>query len=138
MGGSFKKKAKKNTNALFISKRDFGASGRFDVGLSVNQINDFSKHYSIAPSVYAPKLIGTLTAQKENIKGGTVKGNKADMHFAQVRGSNNGKMTVVHYIAVGNDEKDVMYLLFFEAPEKEWEQEVKTAGPMLNMFGLGP
>ena len=88
--------------------------------------------------MYAPKFIGTLTAQKESIKAGTVKGNKADMHFAQVRGSNNGKMTVMHYIAVGNDEKDVMYLLFFEAPEKEWEQEIKTAGPMLNMFGLGP
>ena len=136
-GWFVKEEVIKNTNALFITKHDFTASGRFDIGLTVNQINDFSKKNSIAPSVYALKFIDTLRTKKEIIKSGTVKGNKTDMHIAQIRGSNNGVMTDVHYITVGDDEKDIMYLLFFEAPEKVWEEEMKTVSPMLNIFGLG-
>ena len=64
-GWFVKEEVIKNTNALFITKHDFTASGRFDIGLTVNQINDFSKKNSIAPSVYALNFIDTLRTKKE-------------------------------------------------------------------------
>lgn len=137
-GWFVKEETVKNTNALFITKRAFEPPERFDIGLTVNQITRFTRHHPIPPSLYAKAFIATKTERMEVISTGTVKSGVADMHIARVRGSNKGVMTIVHYIAVGMDEQDALYLVFFEAPEKDWEEELLIAGTMLEKFGLGP
>jgi hypothetical protein len=137
-GWFVKEETVKNINALFITKREFDPPGRFDIGLTVNQITRFSRHHPLPPSLYAKVFIATATERMELIGTETVKGNFTDMHVARVRGSNHGIMTIIQYIAIGVDDQDILYLLFFEAPEKAWEREVRIGGPMLDTFALGP
>ena len=71
------------------------------------------------------------------IRAGKVEGNKDTMHVARVVGLNGTVRTIIHYIAVGMDDEDEVVLLWFEAPESEWERSYEFARSMLNYFILG-
>ncbi|MCP4552154.1 MAG: hypothetical protein GY834_08990 [Bacteroidetes bacterium] len=126
-----------DTNALFITKENIATEGKFITGLSVNQINYFSKTQSVKPSQYAKAYAAKIAASDEVLKNGVVKGDFPDMNIMRIKGINNGVPTIVHHISIGMDAKDQLYLLIFEAPESEWEHETKHSSPMLNFFILG-
>ena len=74
---------------------------------------------------------------KETIRAGKVEGNKDTMYVARVVGLNGTIRTIIHYIAVGMDDEDEVFLILFEAPESEWERSYGFARSMLNYFILG-
>ncbi|MFT6121656.1 MAG: hypothetical protein ACJAWS_002974 [Oleiphilaceae bacterium] len=59
------------------------------------------------------------------------------MYGVQVKGMNQGTQTRLHFLSVGYDKEDKLYMLIFETPEEFWEKNSKIASPLLNMFGLG-
>jgi len=128
---------KGDTKALFISRENINSNSRFEVGLSVNQINNWSAKQSIKPSQYAKSYATKIAKTGEVIKQTVVKGNFPDMNLVRIKGNNNGVSTIVHHIAIGMDDTDKVYLLSFEAPESQWEQMMEKGGPMLNFFILG-
>lgn len=132
-----KEESKGDTNALFISRKNVGAGGIFEVGLSVNQINSWSTKQSSTPSQYAKAYAGKLLSTGEVLKQGVVKGNFPEMNIVRVRSINEGASTIVHHIAIGMNAADKVYLMSFEAPESQWEAEMQKGGPMLNFFILG-
>ena len=136
-GWHVKEESRNGTNALFISREDLGKNGRLLVGLSVNQFTDFSRRSSARPSTYAQSFIQGIMKNRETIRAGKVEGNKDTMHVARVVGLNGTVRTIVHYIAVGMDGEDEVFLLWFEAPESEWERSYEFARSMLNYFILG-
>ena len=136
-GWHVKEESRNGTNALFISREDLGNNGRLLVGLSVNQLTEFSRRSSTRPSAYAQSFIQRIMQDKETIKEGKVEGNKHTMHVARVVGMNGTVRTIIHYIAVGMDDEDEVFLILFEAPESEWERSYGFARWMLNYFILG-
>ena len=136
-GWHAKEESRNGTNALFISREYLGNNGRLLVGLSVNQFTEFSRRSSARPSAYAQSFIQGIMQNKETIRAGKVEGNKDTMHVARVAGMNGTVRTIIHYIAVGMDDEDEVFLLWFEAPESEWEQSYGFARSMLNYFILG-
>ena len=59
------------------------------------------------------------------------------MYVVRIRGSNHGVSTIVHFIIIGMDDTDQLYLISFEAPEAQWNTAIQKGGPMLNYFVLG-
>jgi hypothetical protein len=70
------------------------------------------------------------------LKAGVVKGNTVDMNVLRVVDKAGGPPVVIHYLAIGDDAKDRAWLIFFEAPQSEWDANYPTAQAMLNAFGL--
>jgi hypothetical protein len=136
-GWFVKEESDQDTEAIFVTREDIDVAGRFIVGLTVNEFANISKRTRGSASKFARSYAETLKKEKVVLKSGVVKGNSFDMNVARVRGDNNGVATIVHHIAIGNDAQDRVYLLIFEAPEREWETESKHAEPMLNAFALG-
>jgi hypothetical protein len=132
-----REETKGDTGALFITREDISVNGRFTTGLTVNQFRNYSKNNSLKPSQYARQFIGQVVKGSEVITSGVVRGNKADLNIARVRGNNSGVSTIVHYIALGDDNKDQVYLIIFEVPEAQLEAILPLMNPMLNVFGLG-
>ncbi len=139
-GWFIKEESKGTTNALFISRENIDVSQRFSVGLTVYQMRSFKRFKNVLPSVYAKIYVSTLIKKMEVIISGVVKNNATEMNIVRVKGDNNGISTIIHHIAVGFDSEDTLYLILFEAPEKEWKSQYDNARIMLNYFvpGRGP
>lgn len=136
--GWFEKiESKEKTKALFISREDITYTKRFTVGMSINQVNSWSASQTTTPSQFAKIFVAKIAKEGEMLKLAVIKGSHPDMNVVRVRGNNNGVTTIVHHLAIGMDSTDQVYLLSFEAPEIEWDEEIKKGGPMLNLFVLG-
>lgn len=136
--GWFEKvESKEKTRALFITREDTSYTGRFTVGMSINQVNSWSVGQTTTPGQFAKIFAAKIAEEGELLKLAVIEGSHPDMNVVRVRGNNNGVATIVHHIAIGMDSTDQVYLLTFEAPEIEWDEEIKKGGPMLNFFILG-
>jgi len=132
-----RKESNGSTNALFISRENIETEGQFVVGMSVNQINSWSSSQSSKPTQYAKAFAAKMAMDNEVLKQTVVQGNHPDMNIVRIRGNNNGTKIIVHHISIGMDSTDQVYLLSFEAPESEWEEEIKKGEHMLNFSFLG-
>lgn len=133
-GWHLKEEVKEGVSALFISKENIETTGRYLTGLSINKIESFSKTQNSQPNSYAKQFVSEIKQSGEVIKQTVVKGNFPDMNIVRV--NLNEKNAIVHYISIGDDKKDIFYLISFEAPEQDWSTEFETAKPMLNFFIL--
>ena len=122
------------TSALFISKENIDVLGRYATGLSINKIERFSTEQHLLPSLYAKKLALGMQHTGDVLKQTVVKGNFPDMNIIRINLVE--KNTIVHYIAICDDTNDAVYIINFEAPEKNWDEEFVIAKPMLNYFVL--
>jgi hypothetical protein len=132
-----KEEKNKDTNALFITQEKIETGKSFLTGLSVNQINNFKEKSKKLPSVYAKEFIIKVSKDFEVINSFTIPNTSGEMSGVQVIGSNNNIPTILHYLAMGHDKENKLYILIFETPEELWLNNSKIAFPMLNMFGLG-
>ena len=136
-GWFIKEETKNGTKALFITREKMAQSKRFSVGLSVNKITGFSRRYNAPASTYAKAHIARIKRRYETITSGEVKGNKYTMFVARISGMNGNVRTIVHHIAVGMDDEDEVFLIWFEAPADEWNLLKGVGRPILNYFLLG-
>ena len=124
-----------DTHAFFVTKTPIGHGGRFDIGLTVNAFDHVARR-GAPPSAWASAMAARLTIGREVLKSTVVKGNAADMHIVRVVDTRGGRPVVIHYLVIGNDAKDRAWLIFFEAPQSDWDATYPIAQPMLNAFGL--
>jgi len=139
-GWFVREERKGDTNVLFITREsiDEASGGRFSVGLAVNRVSRFSLTSTLAPSAYAKRYVAQLGQRYEVLKSGLYKGPRADMNIVRLRIDRAGTPTVQHLIAAGFDREDAYFVLWFEAPQAEWESLYDVARPMLNQFEFAP
>lgn len=130
-------KSSSGTNALFITRENIKTNSQFIVGMGINQITSFSKKSKKLPSVYAKAYIKVAIEKHKIIKTTIIKTDAGDMNIARVVGDNNGVSTILHYIVIGIDKDDELYIITHEAPEKEWGSLYHLIHPMLNYILLG-
>ncbi len=128
---------KNDTNALFITKEKIENGSRFITGITVNQINTFSKKSELKPSLYAQDWAVGMGKKYQVLHSFTIPGPSGNMYGIRVRGDNNGEPTILHFLSVGNNDEDKVYSIIFETPESLWESNFEVAKPVLNGFGLG-
>ena len=136
-GWFVKEESKGSTNAVFISKESIENNGRFLTGMSVNQLNYWSKSKKTKPSKYAEVFATKIATTGKVLKRTVVKGNQDNMYVVRVLGDNKGTPTITHHLAIGMDSKDQVYLISYESPESEWKANYNYAREMLNFFFLG-
>ncbi len=83
-GWFVKYESKDKTNAVFISKKNIETNGRFQTGMSVNQLNNWSQSNSSKPSQYAAAFAAKMSSTGKILKSTVVKGNQDDMHVVRV------------------------------------------------------
>lgn len=133
-GWFVKEESRGDTDALFITKQDIAATGRFTVGMTIDRIARVSRKAGSA-SAWASGMAASLAKRREVLRSGVVKGAAGDMNVLRVRDAAAG--VILHYITVAKDAEDAAWLLIFEAPEAEWDADERVSRPMLNAFGLG-
>ena len=136
-GWHAKEESQRGTNVLYISKDKIKKNNPLEVGLTVKQINGWSKQQGTKPSQYAQSYAASLAASGHVLKQGVMQGNASDMHVVRLKTINKGVSTIVHHIVIGLDPVDKVYLLSFESPENQWEKESQQGREMLNNFLLG-
>ena len=132
-----KEDSQRGTNVLYISKEKIKKNNPLEIGLTITQINGWSKQLGTKPSQYAQSYAASLAAVGELLKQGVMKGGTSDMHVVRVKSSNKGVSTIAHHIVIGLDAVDKVYLLSFESPANQWEKESQQGREMLNNFLLG-
>lgn len=132
-----KEEVLKDTKALFITREEITKESQFSVGFSVNKLQKISDRISQTPNEYARTFAMSLSKTGEQILNRTISGNVSDMQIVRIRKNIDNLSVVVHYIVLGVNNDDAVYVLFFEAPETEWDQQfAKNGRHMLNFFGL--
>lgn len=126
-----------NTDALFITRENIETEGGYLVGLSVNRINHFSRTRSTEPSDYAVSLAHELASSGELLMQRVETNTAGDMNIVRVKQAVNGNNIITHYIILGLDSADQVYIIMFEAPESLWAEQEATGEQMLDFFILG-
>jgi hypothetical protein len=135
-GWFLKEEVKGDTRALFITREDIERSGSFATGFSVNKVPNFFQKTKTSPSAYARAIAARLRTSGKVLRESVVAGEFPEMNIVRVKFIKDGISVIVHYITIGDDKKDVFYLISFEAPERDWEEQIKIGTPMLNFFAL--
>jgi hypothetical protein len=78
----------KNTDAVFISKENIEAYGKFTTGMTINKFNNWSQSNDLKPSQYAAAFAANRAATGKVLINTIVKGNQDDMHIVRVLSDN--------------------------------------------------
>lgn len=124
------------TRALYITRENIGVQGRFEVGLTVNRVSNFTRTSSVPVSEYAKSFIDQLSASNDVLESDTIERDGDTLHRVRVRLAD-APDTLVQYITLGRPETDDLFLLYFEAPASEGDEAFETARPILETFRLG-
>jgi hypothetical protein len=124
-----------DTRAVFITKTSIADGGDFDVGFTVNAFDHVSRGGATARAA-ATALIARLAKRGRVLLADVVKGNALDMNVVRIVDTARGAPVVIHYLTIGDDARDRMWLIFFEAPQSEWDAHYPLGRAMLNGFGL--
>ena len=124
-----------DTQAVFITKTSIADGGNFDIGFTVNAFEHVSRGGK-TPSATATSLIARLATRGRVLLTDVVKGNALDMNVVRIVDTARGAAVVIHYLTIGDDAKDRVWLIFFEAPQAEWGANYPLGRAMLNAFGL--
>lgn len=136
-GWYVKEETQKGTDALFITREDIDTQGHFEVGFTVNRVPDFSEHTATAATTYAKNFAEQLVVEHDALYSDTITQEGETLNVVRVR-LNDEPSTIVHYITLGRADRDEFYLIFFEAPQDEWEQAFKTGKILLDGISLPP
>jgi len=135
-GWHTREETQKGTSALFISRENIDQSGQYNVGMTVNRVPNFSQTTSVPATEYAESFIKQLMVKHDVLMSNINSQGVEPRYVARVRLTKE-PATIVHYITVGRAATDELFLIYFEAPESEWEDAFETAQPMLEAFRLG-
>jgi len=126
-GWFFRKDILNGTKAYFISKEEIIGEGKFSTGLSINVITEIQKRSGFTPSLYAANFLKQAMKAKAVEKvwsedfgpfaatGFSHPDSKADHQF------------YMSYLLAANEKSGTLYLMYFEAPQSEWEEAVWEA-----------
>lgn len=132
-GWYFKQVQQEDTVAYFITKENIDEVGRFDTGLSMNVIRGRDDLNAV---LYAEEFIETMAAQNELVREWTTGAGLLKGFGCLTRNAVEGEdvSIMMHTLAIGNEETNTLYILFFESLEEEWDQAWKYGEQILRMF----
>ena len=123
----------KGTYAIFITKEDIAKVSQFQTGFSVNVIKNITKKTGVSASNYALAFISKIVEKKQTIKNPWSINNGPFKGYAtQVKDN----VKIMHYMLIGNDTTDTLFLMIFEAPPSEWENAWSVGKNILNYMKL--
>ena len=144
-GWHFKSTEKDGTLAYFITNQPIQPDAQpgtiqFETGVSINVTRQLPKVKGMKPSAFARQYIKLLMDRAEYVvestrspRGGPFIG------FGVVLRENGGENPIrVDHLAVGNDETGTLYVIIFESPLKNWDQEWPVAENVLKYLMLNP
>ena len=121
--------------ALFISKEEISKDQNFTTGFTLNFNSHISKKTGSTPSEYAKQWIENVPKLKNKkviVKPWEFTNNILKAFGIRVK--DNEK--IVHYMLVANDNTDSLFIMLFESPLKEWEEEWKIGNKIMNNLRL--
>ena len=121
--------SKNGTSALFVTKEDIAAAGRYQTGLSLNYITGVSGKSGMKSSEYAVGFLKTALDGNQELMSFANPGKHSLSIGLRIRDDRIGE--TLHYYLIANDADDSLHLFLFEAPSSEWDSAWKTGGPML-------
>jgi hypothetical protein len=128
----FKSGAKGDTKGYFITKEKIdpvkGNEG-FDTGLTMNVISGIRKKSGNSPSDYAIKFVREAIRDKASVLEILPPKKAGPAKTFGCRIQKDG--TIMHQFLIADDNRDLLYLFFFESPANEWDVAWKTGDQIL-------
>ena len=133
-GWFIKTEVKGDTATLAISKENIEVRGSFDTGLTVNVVRKIKAKTGVKPSEYSVAYLGKLMESKKDVltRFSTPPQSGFSGLGARYRDSEPPPATIVHTYLLADDEADVLRIIIFEAPEKDWDAAWVHGEKMLN------
>lgn len=114
-------------HAVFISKEQIINNQNFLTGLSVNSILNVSRKSKLKPTEYSKKFIVNFLSSIKKHNGKLYKEPQSYLNgdFTIYQFDSRDDIAVMFHILLANDKKDILYIVFFEAPVHSWEEDWK-------------
>lgn len=132
-GWHFKSVEQGKALAYFITKENIDDVGRFETGLSIN-IN--RRLEGVDAVAYAREFVAGMIAENTRIDDWTTDSGVLKGFGCLTRNAVEGEdvSIVMHTLAIGNEETNTLYILFFESLAEEWDRAWEIGERMLRMF----
>ena len=130
-GWHVKTESRNGTQALFITQEPIGPGGKFLTGLSLNYVTGIRGKAKVSSTEYARNFLA-VAAERHPVLDSFAKPLAEGINGLGMRlRLADAKPAIVHYFLLADDNADSLHLLFFEAPEAEWETAWKHGQVML-------
>ena len=132
-GWHFGSEKQGGTLAYFVTPGKFDRQAGFATGLTINVFKRMRDRDAIA---YARDFIAQLAAKHELVKQWETAMGEMQGYGCQVKMAAEGKYPAsrTHYLAIASKTTNTLYILFFEAPEDEWQSAWEKGQKMLEVF----
>ncbi|MFT3869649.1 MAG: hypothetical protein QM715_14430 [Nibricoccus sp.] len=125
------------TTALFITKESIQKKGRFETGLTLNCVRDIPAKAGMPPSAYAVAFAQeAATKHKLDEQMAFDHGPFKAVRFRYVDASKGITSVTICHLLIANDKTGTLFLVIFEAPTKNWENEWKLGEVILKKMLL--
>jgi len=124
------------TEACFLTKESYYGDEIFETGLSINMVENIELVANKKPSKYAYIFINAIAEKYDGELSKIDMGDGFDAYGTTVILSQGSSTITVYYLAIGVDEADKVYTMWFESPTDEWYGSWPTGQTMLNNLGI--
>lgn len=123
-----------DTSAIFITREEIRPPEPFQTGLSLNVVHGVRQKTGVASSTYARTLLEQIATKHERL----LEFANDDNGFANagLRVATASPAKVIHYYAVSDDRRDLLFLFVFESPKEDWEAAWSIGEPMLKQIRI--
>jgi hypothetical protein len=127
-----KKEKRGNTRALFLTKENIDKEDKFQTGLSVNVISNFSSSGN-RPTSYAANYIMEIEKTRDIVLKPFLNKMADGIVGMGIRYRDVSKepIILIHYCIIADDKADTLRLMFSESPEIYWDEEWRHGEKML-------
>lgn len=134
-GWHFTDRSHGSTLAYFITRENLDELGYHEVGLSLNVFRNLEGRDAVD---YARRFVAKMTQENQSIL--TWETDTKPFHgFGSLtlnRSAEDGVSFKMNTLAMGNSTTNTLYVLWFEAPEAEWDAAWKIGEPIQRQFVL--
>ena len=130
-------KAGTNSHTYVISKESVATNGLFETGLTLQAVKGLLTKKGVSPSGFAVQMAQGLLEKHENTTLSTqdISSGPFKAFFLRYRNAPaTVKPIVVHKVFIANNKKDTLFIVTFEAPEKQWDEAWRLGEPMVKKF----
>ena len=122
-----------NTFAYFVTKEDYtkDPNGMFSTGLSLNVMTNLKTTNAVD---YANKFIAQLEKDNEVL---FIEDYKYSPYIGKTIRLQN-QTQIIQYLVFGNKKTNKLYLLYYESPIEEWEQNKEIGKTLMSYLVFDP
>ncbi|MDP3980992.1 MAG: hypothetical protein Q8Q33_06255 [Chlamydiota bacterium] len=136
-GWYYMEEQKQDTKAVFITKEKIEQGNDFRTGLSVNVIQQSNKKTGLAPSKTAKNFIDNMQSLTERSEIEAYNHDSFSGFKGLFKSGNLSSEPIVLFcLAMGNDDTGTLYIILFESPQPEWEENWKIGSIILDNIAL--